>query len=390
MPCMDHPLTPSTPRIVAIGVAGLAAAMGIGRFAFTPLLPLMQADGLTLSQGAWLAAANYLGYLVGALLCTAWPPSPARAARWGLAATAVLTLAMAPAGGFVVQWVLRAAAGAASAFVLVGLSAWVLPLLAARGRADAAGVVYAGVGIGMVVAGGVAVAIALAGHGAAVGWWTLGAIATIVGVAAWRPLSAPTPAPAASSVGTTPRGNATTLLVACYGAFGFGYILPATFLPAQARQLIADPAVFGWTWPVFGLAAAVSTVAGGVLLRRWSPRRLWAASHAAMAFGVLVPVAAPRSIVALVVSAVCIGGTFMVATMAGLQEARRVAGPAAPRLMAAMTASFGMGQLIGPLAVGAFASSGHGLAPHALVAALLLLGSGAVLMSRGTPVPSPS
>ena len=62
-----------TPFVVALfGLLGLASAMGIGRFAFTPLLPLMQQhDGLTLAQGAWLAAANYLGYLAGALACWA-------------------------------------------------------------------------------------------------------------------------------------------------------------------------------------------------------------------------------------------------------------------------------------------------------------------------------
>jgi predicted MFS family arabinose efflux permease len=156
----------------------------------------------------------------------------------------------------------------------------------------------------------------------------------------------------------------------------------------MARHLVDDPAVFGWTWPVFGLAAALSTVAGGVLLRRLSPRQLWAASHVVMALGVLVPVLAPASLAALVVSAVCIGGTFMVATMAGLQEARRVAGTGAPRLMGAMTAAFGTGQLIGPLAVGAHAADG--LAVNAVVAALLLLGSAALLQMRRPPVATSS
>src|SRR3546814_16415570 len=50
------------------GLVALAVAMGIGRFAFTPLLPMMQNDaGLALTQGGWLASANYLGYLIGAL-----------------------------------------------------------------------------------------------------------------------------------------------------------------------------------------------------------------------------------------------------------------------------------------------------------------------------------
>jgi membrane protein implicated in regulation of membrane protease activity len=61
-------------RIAAAGLVSLAVAMGIGRFAFTPLLPMMLADGvLDLPTASWLASANYFGYLVGALLCTFQP-----------------------------------------------------------------------------------------------------------------------------------------------------------------------------------------------------------------------------------------------------------------------------------------------------------------------------
>ena len=61
--------------VVLIGLAGLAVAMGIGRFAFTPLLPLMQRDaGLSLADGSWLATANYVGYLAGAVVCIVAPP----------------------------------------------------------------------------------------------------------------------------------------------------------------------------------------------------------------------------------------------------------------------------------------------------------------------------
>ena len=75
-----------------IGMAGLATAMGIGRFAFTPMLPLMQLhDLVSLRQGSYLASANYVGYLLGALLLFAFNPPPARAAKFGLAAVAAST-----------------------------------------------------------------------------------------------------------------------------------------------------------------------------------------------------------------------------------------------------------------------------------------------------------
>lgn len=376
-PCTAAPS--STGRVVLVGLLGLAAAMGIGRFAFTPLLPLMQAGGLGVAESAWLASANYLGYLLGALACVAWRPAPQQAARWGLAAVAATTLLVGASHTLLAWLVLRALAGVASAFVLVGVSAWALAQLAASPHARAGtGWVYAGVGVGMVVAGLVALAIGHAAWPWQHGWLLLGLCAGAVTLLCWAPLGhggvAPLPAAAASAH----RRSAGWRLVACYGAFGFGYIIPATFLPALARQQVADPAVFGWTWPVFGLAAALSTVIGARLAARLTPRALWVLSQLMMAVGVLLPVFSVR-LVALVGSAVCVGGSFMVATMAGLQEARRAAGADAPRLMAAMTAAFGTGQLIGPLGLGTAASLEQGLvAPSLLAAALLLLSSAAL------------
>jgi predicted MFS family arabinose efflux permease len=369
----------TTRRTAWVALAGLAAAMGIGRFAFTPLLPLMQAEGLTLPQGAALASANYLGYLLGALVCAAWAPRPARAARWGLLAVAITTLAMPAAAAPWIAAVLRGLAGVASAFVLVGVSAWALA------RQAPAGPVYAGVGIGIVSAGLVALGVGLAGASANGGWWWLGGMALAVAAAAWPELRRDDAPPSARLAGAPRVPLATTLsLVACYGAFGFGYIVPATFLPAMARQLIDDPAVFGWTWPIFGLAAAVSTVLAGRWARRLSPRALWAASQAVMAAGVLLPAVLPRSLAALAAGAVCVGGTFMVATMAGLQEARRAAGPAAPRLMAAMTAAFGGGQFVGPLLLPTMSTAMLGT-----IASALLLASSAWLLRGATPVAPP-
>src|SRR6185369_16026833 len=136
--------------------------------------------------------------------------------------------------------------------------------------------------------------------------------------------------------------------------------IPATFLPSLARQLLADPAVFGWTWPLFGFAAAVSTIAASMLLRNAAPRRVWAVCHVIIAAGVVAPVMA-ANVGMLLFAAITIGGTFMVLTTAGMQEARRVAGSAAPRLMAAMTAAFALGQLLGPIVVSVFSSGTRAL-----------------------------
>src|ERR1700739_4550552 len=128
-------LQPSATVAAAVGLLALASAMGIGRFSLTPILPLMQPDkGLSLAAGSWLATTNYLGYLAGAIACIALQPRPAPAIRWGLLWVGLLTLAV----GFCewqAAWLgLRFFAGVASAFVLVGTSAWAMPILEHHGR----------------------------------------------------------------------------------------------------------------------------------------------------------------------------------------------------------------------------------------------------------------
>jgi hypothetical protein len=381
-----RPAAVSPRAAVAVGLLGLASAMGIGRFAFTPLLPLMQHDaGLTLAQGGALAAANYLGYLAGALGCVWLRSSAAALARVGLLAVAVATLAMGGTDSFAAWWWWRTAAGVASALVLVGVSAWSLAALAQAGASSSAGGVFAGVGVGIVAAGGVALATSVSRQSPSSAWVALGIGAALIAALVWRPLGAPVPA-AATVPGTAAARRfdaAAWRLIACYGVVGFGYILPATFLPAVARERFPDPAQYGWSWPLFGAAAAASTIIASRLFGASDSRRVWAVGQLVMALGVVAP-ALSRSGTALLLAAVCVGGSFMVVTMAAMQLARAVGATSAARLIAAMTAAFAAGQLLGPLAVSAAAALGASpLAPYPFAALLLALA--VALLHAGRP-----
>lgn len=347
-----------------IAMLGLASAMGIGRFAFTPLLPLMQQNlGLSLRHGAWLASANYIGYFLGALASFAANPRPGPTARLSLVAIAVLTLAMGLTHAFDAWLVLRLLAGVASAYALIGISSWVLGVLERWQRPALAGWAFGGVGLGMIIAGFTGLAAGLWRESSDSAWVAMGLAAAVVFAVAWRPFGMSTgsrgkaDSGAAADTDPTPGAGRSSrfsaeerMLSLCYGVFGLGYIIPATFLPAFARQLINDPAVFGWVWPVFGLAALISTVGSSALFRRTPPRRIWAWCHFILAIGVMAPAVSP-GMGTILLSTVCVGGTFVVITMVGLREARRVAGTGASRLIAAMTASFALGQLIGPLII---------------------------------------
>jgi len=358
----------------------LAAAMGIGRFAFTPVWPQMaQEAGLSLAQGSLLASANYAGYLLGALAAVAWPIRRLRAVlAASLAAVAALTLAMAGAQGVAVWALLRLAAGYASASAFICVAAW-RPVPAGDPREPgAAALAFAGVGAGIALTGLACLALMARHASAQASWIALGALALGLSAAALpRLLRGMSSAPAGPQAlpPRAPLPPRVRRMALHYGIFGAGYIVPATFLPAMAKDIVPDPAVFGWAWPAFGLAAMLSCLAAPRLARRADEIGLWRAAQWLMALGMLAA-AGWHSLAAVVLAALLVGGTFMVITQAGILAARRAAGAQAPRAAALLTSAFAAGQMLGPLAASWAQRLGADL-PQALAGAALLLAASA-------------
>lgn len=382
--------------VVVCGILALAMAMGVGRFAFTPLMPLMMRDGsLSAAAGAEWAAANYVGYLVGALTAARFSARPRQGLLLALLGVALSTLAVAglDEASVMAGSVLRAASGIFSAWALVCTSSWGLAELARRQVPQWGSWIYTGVGVGICLAG----VLAWLGGGQPARWlWVeLGLLALLGGVLVWRWAAPQVPVVASPAV-TQAKGTAHPApssvppgqlpLVLCYGTFGFGYIVPATFLPAMARQQVSDPLVFGLAWPLFGLAAALSVVGAARWLSAWPRRRVWALAQGTMALGTALPIVS-LSLWTLAASAVLVGGTFMVATMAGLQLAREQAPLNPTPLLARMTVAFAMGQIVGPVLVRLLGTQPwwgwDALACANALATVLLLGSAGWLW-RGT------
>lgn len=334
------------------GLAALAVAMGIGRFAFTPVLPMMLQDaGLSIASGGLLASANYVGYLLGALSAMVVKIRPEHAIRGGLLAIAAVTLAMGWPMPFAAWLALRLLAGVASAWVLISVSAWCMESLARYQRPFLNSLVFAGVGTGIATAG--LMCLALIGFEARSpqAWMSMGLLSLAVTLVIWRFFRTTSAAAAAKAEQGRFQWNADALrLVFCYGVFGFGYIGPATFLPAMARALIDDPARFGLVWPLFGAAAVASTLGSLRLLARLRPLQAWVLCQSTLALGTAMPLLS-RSPAALVVAALAVGSTFVLVTVIAMAVAReRVPRQPAP-LVARMTAAFALGQIAGPLLV---------------------------------------
>ncbi len=411
--------TAAEPGRWAVAIAGaiaLAVAMGIGRFAFTPLLPMMLHDGVVdLHAASWLASANYLGYLAGALLCTfqpwIWrhaPRLPAVNGVWllraGLVATGVLTLGMAlplPA-----LWpLLRFAAGVASALVFVYTSGWCLAQLARRDAAALGGAMYTGPGAGIVVSGLFASGMVQWGWYAATGWAIFGVLAFVLTAAVWRvfgdsrgpqPVAGANAATATSGAIDVAHGRAEiACLTLAYGTAGFGYIVTATFLPVIAREALPGSAWLDMFWPIFG----VGVIAGALLSTRLKVsgdlRLLLAGCHIVQAIGIFTSVLSP-SLAGFAIGSLLLGLPFTVLTFLAMQEVRRLRPALAPSYMGLLTAMYGIGQIVGPPLVAwllkrsASAGAGAGVAftlSLEIAASTLLVGAGLYLwMARAYPM----
>ena len=377
----------------------LAVAMGIGRFAFTPILPLMIQEGTVhLAQTAWLSSSNYIGYLVGAL-------SLLKSKRHPLFVVLGLTLVtlttwLASLSSFGWLLVLRFLAGVASAWVLVSISAFAINWLKSR-RVVSSGLIYTGVGIGITLTGLIcsyfifqsAMATIAAQSLSSRLWQYLGMIALLATLLVTFLLTKINSQPASTAAAKAIHTKATHInstsssipppaklklanVLTAYGLFGFGYILPATFLPQIAKQWLSGQSYL-LIWPFFGLAAALSVVLSQGLQRRYNNVSLlgvWRVSQIIMAVGTLLP-ALWQSLAGLMLSALMVGGTFMVVTMAGLQvAASQVTHYPKYNLSALMTASFAFGQLIGPLTALVVTGKNIWLALLPVSAIVLLIG----------------
>jgi len=337
-------------RIAITGFLVLVVAMGIGRFAFTPQVPLMIAEGqLTLTSAALVAAINYLGYLVGA-----WDAM--RAHRhvecrlhlgvWGAVGLTLLS-ALAPEA-----WshaVIRFVIGCMSGWAMVLIAAWTNEQLAHFGKPGLSAAVFAGPGAGIAISGLLAVGIQAGDLHAYQGWLVYGVLALIlISLIArnlprkgqlHRPESQPQP------LTLTPGLKR---LVWSYSLAGFGYILPATFLSQMAAARFPGSFMAQFVWPVFGIAAVCGIALSIALRHVGSSNQRLAVVLLLQGIGVLGAALLP-AMAGLVVGALLVGGGFLCAVQLSLLYGRELA-PQHTRYMAGLlTTGYAVGQLGGPM-----------------------------------------
>jgi hypothetical protein len=357
--------------VVAQGAAALAVSMGIGRFVYTPILPLMGREaGLSKSFGATLATANYAGYLLGAL-AGILAPALVRSTwvmRVALLAS-VATLALMPATHDHAVWfVLRFVGGGASALVFVFA---VSAMLSHLRRADhLVGWGFGGVGAGIALSGALVLITGSIWSWSAA-WWSSALAALLLSGPAWG-LPSPEPeerATASSNADRVPTVHRWfTALFVAYSLEGIGYIIAGTFLVAAIGQKSPGWAGTG-AWILVGICAAPASAVWAALSHRWTRPSLLLAALILQAIGIGLP-AVVGGVAPALVGAALFGSTFL-----GIGSLVLALGTYLqfPRAIALLTTGYSVGQILGPQIVRPLLHNGY----HAalLVGAAIVLGA---------------
>ena len=236
-------------RLTASFVA-LMMAMGIGRFALTPQMPHLLSEGqIDLTGAGLIAAANYLGYFVGAVDSIFARSHHHIKGRLygGLWLCVLLTLASFWAHGFWPHLLLRFGTGVASAWALVMITSLSQPLAIAAGRPRLGALVFAGPGLGIVLTGLLALGSNLLGQSSATLWLVYGAVALVMLLAILPFL--PTPTTLAAPASNAGNNGSIAHLGWIYFLFGLGYIIPATFLSQMATAQFKGAWQADLFWP---------------------------------------------------------------------------------------------------------------------------------------------
>jgi MFS family permease len=351
--------------------AALAGAMGVGRFVFTPVLPLMEAQAhLTSAQASTLATSNYLGYLIGAVLGIMLPLlSRARLALRVSGVVLVATLAAMPLTHDVAAWTaLRGVAGLASAVIFMVAGNTILTELTS-GQPHLVGWAYGGVGAGIALSGALVAVVRSIGDWQAA-WWSSAALTALLMAAAWFVgVGGPAEKRAAPSAASEPASRHSrwfAILAVSYFLEGAGYIVAGTFLVA-AISATGPSWLSSSVWIIVGVAAVPSCAAWTWLSRRVSRPTLITGALLLQAVGIALP-AITGAVPAALAAAVLFGATFIGITTLSLATGRHLR---VPRAVAILTAGYGIGQVLGPLVVEPTLHGGYHQA--------LLVGAGLVL-----------
>lgn len=314
-------------RIALPGTCALFAGIGLARFAYGPLIPALVEEGwATAAEAGYLGAGNLAGYVVGAAAAP-WLRRPVAALRLSMLVVAVGLAASAFDLGHAWLLLWRVLLGIAGGVAMGLAGPLILAATPSERRGAVGGLLYLGVGIGLVLSGVVLPPLLLAGLPAA--WIGIGLLAAAAAAAGWNgwPATAPQPPQGLSRPSVALVGFA--LAYACYGA---AQVPHALFLVDHVvrglDRSLGEGAVF---WVILGIGAMIGPPLGGRIADRIGFGPALLGGYLVMALAAVLPAltaARPLLAVSALIMGACMPGIAGLAggrllELVGIDEQRR-------------------------------------------------------------------
>jgi predicted MFS family arabinose efflux permease len=376
-------------KVLSAGIFSLILALGVARFAYTPLLPLMQQQaGLGIAAAGWLAAINYAGYLSGALIASRISSLVLKDKlyRIGMVLAIVSTLVMGLTTNVVIWALSRYVAGLTSAAAMLLSTGLIMNWLIRHNHRSEMGIHFAGIGLGIAGCAG-AVMLFTPWLDWREQWFAFTLLGCVLLVPALRWLPPPD-ASGLTNSGQKLQDKPPSLLylrvfMAAYFCAGFGYVVSVTFIVAIVNQL---PGLSGWGNLVFlaiGVGAAPACILWDLIARRTGDLNALILAAMLQIAGILLPVLLPGQLWAAVFGSFVFGATFIGMVSLVLSMAGRYYPTMPAKMMGKMTLSYGTAQIIGPAITGLigarFGSYNAGLYA---AAGIMVLGTGLLFVLK--------
>lgn len=333
------------------GILFLVIAMGLSRFAFTPILPFMRIDeGLTFQQGGWLASSNYIGYFIGALGAGFIYRYKKHILLGNVLLNVSSILFMGLTHSFELWLVLRLIAGITSGFVFVLTSSILMDYLARHILTKWSGFVFCGIGMGIAISGLFVpfFETRFQWEGTWVGFGVMSSLFLALTLFLWRNVDIHDSEKLAKSNETNLWQGIMPWLIIAYGLEGLGYIVTGTFLVDIVYNIESLRDFASYSWVMVGLAAIPSAPIWMTLMNRFSPIHLMYIAYTLQVIGISLPVIS-QTVWSVLLSAFLYGFTFVGLVSLSTGYGRRLFPKQSGAVVSILTTFYAIGQIIGPI-----------------------------------------
>lgn len=340
--------------VIVGGILLLVIAMGISRFAFTPILPYMREDvGFTFQEASYLASSNYIGYFIGALWAGFLYKRRKGILIWSVIINVASVLFMGIIDVFSIWLALRLIAGITGGLIFVLTSSVIMDYLAHQALSKWSGYLFSGIGLGIALSGLFVPFLAnrVMWQGAWIGLGILSAVFVIFIHILWRRVEVPNLEKVEKSAETRVTTGFMPWLIVAYGFEGLGYIITGTFLVDIIHHIPELTAYAGYSWVIVGLAAVPSAPVWTLLLEKTSAMTLLVSAYVLQIIGIVLPVFS-QTVPSVLVSSFLYGLTFVGIVTLTTAYARQRYPKQSGLVVSLLTSVYAFGQIIGPLFAG--------------------------------------